>query len=56
MAFSVYEVIRVAVCPGNRHELHEQIWVLDKLGRIPRHHYKERLKISELVKFEGDAS
>ena len=53
MAFSVYEVIRVAVCPGARHE---QIWVLDKLARIPRHHQKERLKISELAKFEGDAS
>ena len=27
---------------------------MDKLGKIRRHHWKERLEISEIAKFESD--
>ena len=29
---------------------------MDQLGRIHQHHWKERLKISKIAKFESDTS
>ena len=29
---------------------------MDKLGKIRRHHWKERVKIIKLAKFESDTS